>query len=324
MNMGRFTESTVDTGATLRMDSATSSVPDILLRLTQTLPPPLGIRSFYQLRRVFRFWGRKTGVLTRIRFKDIEITAPLDHPSVYWRYQPVGFNQNYVAVARHVLKRRNGLIIDVGANIGDGIALLRGEGIVAPILGVEGAENWFDLLSLNVRVLSAVTVERVFLGAGKEETHLCLYVHDGTSKLVSGDSGVELTSLDHLMLRHDQYPVVLLKTDTDGFDAKVLFGAESLLKAQHPVVFAEVDEGLLNEQGNTSKELLAYLSDCGYSYITAWDNFGTWLDSRPISTGLSDLIARYPGGPETPYLDVAVASSIDDLYVSPECQKILR
>lgn len=298
------------------MNHAASSLPDTLLRLTQTLPTSVGVRAFYGLKRIFRPVGKATGALARIRFGSVEITAPLDHPAVYWRYHP-GFNRNYVAVAGRTLQKRKGLIIDVGANIGDGVALLRGEGIDAPILAIEGADVWFDLLSSNVRDLSPVILERVFLGSGENENHHTLKVQDGSSKLVRGDSGVEITSLDNLLSHHAQQPVVLLKTDTDGFDAKILFGAESLLREQKPVVFAEVDEGLLRDQGNSSEELLTYLARCGYSFITAWDNFGRWLDSRPISQGFSDLIARYPGGPDTPYLDIAAYPEADrDIVIS--------
>jgi hypothetical protein len=72
-----------------------------------------------------------------------------------------------------------------------------------------------------------------------------------------------------------------------------------------------VDEGLLREQGNNSQDLLQYLKECGYAHIAAWENLGGWLTSRPLSEGIADLIARYPGGPGQGYLDVAVFSETD-------------
>lgn len=293
------------------MDEAVSEFPDKLLRLAQSLPWPANSGIFNVLRRTFEARGRKSGKLTRIRFGSVEITVPLEHPAVYWRYRPVGLNQNFLLVAKRLLEVRSGLIIDVGANVGDGVALLRGAGIDAPILAIEGADIWFALLKSNTSTFSSVTLEQVFLGTGEQDKHLALLVKDGTAKLVKGDSSVEMTSLDSLLLRHKEHPVVLLKTDTDGFDAKVLFGAKDLLTTQKPVVFAEIDEGLLRDQGNSSQELMQYLSDCGYSSLAVWDNFGRWLTSRPISQGISDLILRYPGGLNTPYLDVAVFSKDD-------------
>jgi FkbM family methyltransferase len=281
-----------------------------MLRFSQALPWPLKWRVWSKLKKIFQARGRATGELTRIRFGNVTIMAPLDHPAVYWRYSPK-FNQNFLLVVKRLLEVRSGLIIDVGANIGDGVALLRGAGVNAPILAIEGADIWFDLLRSNTSSFSNVALEQVFLGTEEQDKLFALHVQDGSSKLVRGDSGVEITSLDTLLLRHKEHPVALLKTDTDGFDAKVLFGARSLLIEQKPIVFAEVDDGLLRDQGNSAQELLQYFVDCGYSTVIAWDNYGRWLASRSLSEGLSDLFEHYPGGPETPYLDVAVFSQAD-------------
>lgn len=285
-----------------------SSLPDKLLHLTHGIPNDWGLRI---LKRIFVAHARTTRKLTRIRFGNVEITAPLDHPSVYWRYSPAGFNQNYVLLIRRILQARTGLIIDVGANIGDGVALLRGAGIETPILAIEGTDVWFSLLRSNTQTLSDVALEHVFLGPADQDNHLALRVQNGSAKLIQGESNVATVSLDTLLRNYQDHRVVLLKTDTDGFDAKVLFGARSLLKEQLPVVFAEVDEGLLRDQGNSSQELLDYLSGCGYSAVVAWDHNGKWLATRPIHQGIADLIARYPGGPNTPYLDVAAFSETD-------------
>ncbi len=293
------------------MRNAVSEFPDKLLCLSQALLWPVSSGAFNLLRHIFQARGRAAGELTRIRFGNVKITAPLEHPAVYWRYRPVGFNQNYLALVKRILEARSGLIIDVGANIGDGVALIRGAGVNAPVLAIEGADIWFNLLRSNTSDFSLVALEHVFLGTGEQENQLVLHVYDGSSKLIKGDSGVNLTSLDKLLLRHQEYPVVLLKTDTDGFEAKVLFGARSLLTEQKPVLFVEVDEGLLLEQGNSSQELLSYLLACGYSSVAVWDNLGRWLTSRPISQGISDLIQRYPGGPNKPYLDMAAFSVSD-------------
>ncbi|MGB6159014.1 MAG: FkbM family methyltransferase [Acidobacteriaceae bacterium] len=291
--------------------STVSGFPDRLLGMTRVLPWPANSGVFNILRRVFEGRGRATGELTRIRFGTVEINAPLDHPAVYWRYRPVGFNQNYLRVVTLSLLARTGLIIDVGANIGDGVALLRGAGLDVPILAIEGADVWFDLLTDNTSALSSVILEKVLLGAGDQEDALALHVHDGTSQLVKAESEVEISSLDRVLSRHSGQPVALLKTDTDGFDLRVLTGAKSLLTTQNPVVFVEVDDGLLREQGNSAEELMAYLAECGYSYFAAWDNWGGWLTARSLSEGIKDLVARYPGGPGTPYMDLAIFSKRD-------------
>jgi FkbM family methyltransferase len=288
-----------------------SALPDRLLRLAQSLPSPVGDRVFFLLRSYYLARGRATGGLARIRFRDIELVAPLDHPAMFWRYLPKGFNRNFVLVAKETMRARKGLIVDVGANIGDGVALLRSESVDAPILAVEGAEAWFELLTRNTGGLADVYLEKTLLGEEHTANGLSLQVKDGSSKLVRAESSIQLNTLDDLVLRYQEMPVAMVKTDTDGFDVKVLLGAKSLLQTQAPVLFIEVDEGLLKDQGNGSCELTAYLRECGYTSVAVWDNYGRWLEARPLTSGIADLVARYPGGPDTAYLDIAAFAECD-------------
>lgn len=293
------------------MGDTLSAIPDRLLRLTQVLPWPLNSAAFNVLRKRFEARARARDSHTRIRFGSVEIIAPLGHPAVYWRYRPAGFNRNFVRVVRSVLESRNGLVIDVGANIGDGIALLRGEGFQVPMLAIEGADVWFELLKKNTEQFASVWLEKVFLGTDEPQQSVELYVHDGTSQLVKSDRGVEITTLDAVMQRYTEYPVALIKTDTDGFDLKVLKGARELLASQKPVVFAEVDDGLMAEQGDRGQDLVPHFLDRGYSWIAVWDNWGRWLGSRDLNQGIAEFISSCPGGPNTPYLDVAIFADAD-------------
>lgn len=292
------------------MSCKVSTFPDSALHFSQKLPRPFRSRVWEMLCRRYKTLGRDTGQLTRIRFGDISIVAPLNHPAVYWRYER-NFNRNFVATVRQTLRIRSGAIVDVGANIGDGVALLRSYGIDAPVLAIEGADIWFDLLTDNTKNDPKVFREKVFLGSGESDPGQVLHVHDGSSKLVKGESTIQIQTLDSVLQKYSDYPVALLKTDTDGFDAKVLMGARTLLVSQHPVVFAEIDEGLMREQGSSSAELMRYLTDCGYARVAIWDNYGKWLEDRSLSQGIADLVAKYPGGPETPYLDIAAFTAED-------------
>ena len=293
------------------MDKKLSALPDGMLRIAQSLPSPAGVKAFYLLRRIYRAIGGATGRLTKFRFGNIELAGPLNHPALFWRYLPKGFNQNYVLTAKETVRTKNGLIIDVGANIGDGVALLRSNGIDSPILAIEGADAWFELLTSNTQGISDIFLEKYLLGDACVEEDMELLVKEGSSKLVKGGSGVKIATLDNILSRYKDMPVAMLKTDTDGFDFKVLLGAKSLLKEQQPVLFIEVDEGLLRDQGDSSAQLIDYITECGYTWVAVWDNYGRWLEARSIAQGISDLIDRHPGGPETAYLDIAAFSEAD-------------
>jgi FkbM family methyltransferase len=281
-----------------------STFPDRFLRLTQRFPAPADAWGVRLLKRAFVAQARRTPQVTRIRFGTIAIDAPLDHPAVYWRYLPPGFNMNYVQVVRRTLEQRGGLVIDVGANIGDGVALLRSAGIDAPILAIEGADPWFELLQRNTASLAGVSTQKALLGDGKNRRQT-LAVEKGSGRLVPGGAEIAIVTLDELVAERAAGSVAVLKTDTDGFDARVLFGAKELLESQHPVVFAELDDTMLRAQGNSAEQLLGYLRECGYEWVIAWDNNGRWMDARPLHQGLADLVRQFPGGIATPYLDIA-------------------
>jgi FkbM family methyltransferase len=293
------------------MVMSVNSFPDWVLRFGTGLPWPANRLAFSISRRAFARMGRWNGALTRIRFGNVEIIAPLAHPAVYWRYRPVGFNMNYVSLVRSTLKVRSGLIIDVGANIGDGIALLRGAGINVQILGVEGTDLYFNLLERNIADLEKVNIEKVYLGSHMGDKGIAVDIHDGTANLTDASASIETIPLDELMLKYAEERVVLLKSDTDGFDAKVLEGATGVLANWEPVVFVELDDALLRQQGGSFESLLDLLVAANYRYVAVWDNNGRWLGARDITESLSDWIACHPGGFGRPYLDIAAFKERD-------------
>jgi len=291
-----------------------SAIPDRTLDLAMRLPWPANRLAFAVLRRVYQRRGRQTGELTRIRFNSVEIEAPLAHPAVYWRYRPPGANLNFLRLARMTTARREGLVVDVGANIGDGVALLRGHGVDAPILAVEGAPEFAELMRRNVARLADIEIA-VCLLAERPGGDLSLATADGSGTAVEGVAAVPVATIDQLCDDHDVRRIALLKTDTDGFDAKVLRGAQRTLAALGPVLFFECDETYLRRNGDSAAGLLEFLADQDYAWIAAWDNDGRWVGRRPISAGVADWIATYPGGPDTPFVDIAAFKAADkDLF----------
>ncbi len=287
-----------------------SLFPDRALAVSIKLPWPANRIAFATLRRLFQWRGRRAGGLTKIGFGAIEIEAPLDHPAVYWRYRPVGSNMNFVRLAEKLASVRDGIVVDVGANIGDGVALLRGNGVNSRVLAIEGDADFAELMRKNVGHLRGIEIA-VCLLTDQEHDGLIMATSNGSGTPVKGTPKVPVITLDQLCQQRNIRQIALLKTDTDGFDAKVLRGAQSILNDVGPVVFAEVDDALLRQNGDCAAALIQFLEDSGYGFIIAWDNDGKLVDSRPIAQGVADLIERYPGGPNLSFIDVAAFKSTD-------------
>jgi FkbM family methyltransferase len=286
-----------------------SSIPDQFLAFAINLPWPANRIAFAGLRRLYEWQGR-TGQFTRIRFKSVEIEAPLNHPAVFWRYRPAGANMNYLRLVRQVAAVRAGVVIDVGANIGDGVALLRGNGVDAPIFAIEGALIYADLMRKNVGHLGGVEIVFSLL-TDVPNDNVLLATSKGTGAPITGASEVPVLTLEQVCDHHGVSDVSILKTDTDGYDAKVLRGARRILKDLGPVVFVEVDDVLLKRNGDSAEGLIRFIEDQGYEYIVAWDNDGVFVGSRSIAVGISDWTERFPGGPGTQFIDIAAFKPAD-------------
>lgn len=140
---------------------------------------------------------------------------------------------------------RDGLAIDVGANVGDYSELLLSRG-VRNIIAFEPIQTTFDQLK---RTLGHVgTVQLVKAAVGERDGEISLFVPDlsADSTLVSRDRNVaglpeptssaqtvEIVSLDSFLPLDCPSPA-LLKIDVEGFELEVLTGASGLLRRAPP------------------------------------------------------------------------------------------
>lgn len=86
--------------------------------------------------------------------------------------------------------------------------------------------------------------------------------------------------------------VNLIKIDVEGFELKVLRGGHDLLKRHKPILFIEIDNNNLLDQGDSAQSLVSYLELIGYRSIYHAETL------QPISTNTNfenchfDIIAR--------------------------------
>ena len=174
-----------------------------------------------------------------------------------------------------------GVIVDVGANIGDTVALIRQEGVVNRVIAIEASSEFFDLLERNVkaapRKFGDVQLIKAFVG--KENAQLVLKYSNGTAgtREVSGGSegrGVPVMTLSQL----GESEIALLKIDTDGYDGAILEGNAEFINSLAPIVWAEAyvdsDDSLISW-----KNALGVLG-ARYKHIFLFDNVG-----RPVFSG---------------------------------------
>jgi FkbM family methyltransferase len=195
-------------------------------------------------------------------------------------------------------------MIDIGANIGDTLAIL------PPLkrsrfLCVEGSQRYFDLLRRNYVGDRRVTPVLALLGDGTVQAAAGRVVETGGTGHVchaASNSPVDWKSLDQLLNEHAEFKRAnFLKIDTDGYDLHVLHGATSLLQDAHPCLHIEFSPRHWRDYGgNTVQEGLEFLAAFDYRQMIIYDNQGVLIDRDTTSTPrfiplLTDYALRKPG-----------------------------
>lgn len=238
----------------------------------------------------------------------VPLQMPLSHQLPRYLKLFPEYSHNLGRLAKAV----NGPIVDVGANIGDSVAIVRAYSQV-PILCIEGSEFFLPFLRENVRQFAGVVVAPTFVG--NRGGDLVERPSGGTLSLVrvSGQQ-VAMRPLRDILVEHSVEPAVrLLKVDTDGFDAAILLENTDLLERVRPVIFFEYDTLFLEPISGDGLTLFDTLDNLGYRNLIFYDNRGQLLFvldrySRAVVGQMGKYIARQA---HQFYLDVA-AFHLDD------------
>lgn len=197
------------------------------------------------------------------------------------------------------LARPGGVVIDVGSNIGEVLlGLSRRVGPPGRAIGFEANPETLKLCQANIALNPTLPAEVHGVGLGDADGTLFLHrpaaTNSGADRLrsdIGGGVAVPVTTLDRFVEKNALRRVDLIKIDVEGFEMKVLAGAEAALARFRPLLFVELCDSNLREQGSTAADLIAWLEARGYAIEAAAD--GAPLTSiSPLSNCFLDVIAR--------------------------------
>jgi FkbM family methyltransferase len=218
----------------------------------------------------------------------------LAHQLPFYQKQFPLYDRQLARLCLFLHKRLNRTIniIDVGANVGDTVLNIGLKD--AFYLCIEGNGTYSKYIKSNLRKYN-YSLEEVFLN---DDDTLCNYnieASNGTGHLIYAkkqDKGVRLVTLDSLL--ESKYPekeIDLLKIDTDGFDFKVIRGAQNCLQKWHPLLFFEWDKVFCKEQGEDPLNIFPILEELDYKECLLFDNFGNVFDK--VDTNNTALLKSY-------------------------------
>ena len=217
-----------------------------------------------------------------------EIRIPVKHTLPYF----LKFNKKYDAFLPHFVKYlpEKSIVVDVGANVGDTLALMISSNSEIEYLGIEGSDKFFDFLERNVITFNSilpnlkVSIVKELVGISAEKMSLRNYAGTGSLERVL-DSTVSLVPLDDIIPINKKQFVELIKIDTDGFDYLVLESSFETLKCNEPMLFFELQYEF-DWQYSGYMDVFKKLRDVGYIYWVVFDNFG----SKILTTSSLEIV----------------------------------
>jgi FkbM family methyltransferase len=136
--------------------------------------------------------------------------------------------------------KKNSLIIDAGANIGTHTLFFAAH--AKKVLAFEPQRLPFQLLNGNLSLnrLTNVQTFQNALGSKKEILHIPFLSPEketnfGANRLSAAGEEIAVLTIDSLELPRCD----LIKIDVEGFELKVLKGAQATIKKFHPILFVE-------------------------------------------------------------------------------------
>lgn len=257
--------------------------------------------------------------LVQTKIGKFYIKHRFSHSLPYYLRDFPDYGKNMVNIVKTIGSKYQQLtVIDVGANIGDSVALIKSV-IDIPALCLDGDKTFFGLLKENTRQFDNVELEKVMLGDRGRKEKVKFHGSGGTSHLEKQGDSSSIETLDNVLSRHKRFmQSKFLKIDTDGYDGYVLAGAKRYLSEVKPVIFFEYDPYFLKRAGYIPMKLFHLLKQNGYIYTLIYRNTGEYLTNLESINFrvLKELTAKLDNKNGREYYDICIFSEADkDIFL---------
>ena len=237
------------------------------------------------------FRGNQTGNDIEFSVSGISLRLPAGHDLPKFKSKfPL-----YDTFLGHIVKSvaDGELVIDVGANVGDTLAIMAVENSKLSYLCIEADDYFYNYLTKNIVTLTtalpSLEVKQVKCLVAKDVKASGLSVGERTKKIIEAK-----TSENHLASKtlSDIYKsefsgrkIGLIKIDVDGYDYDVVNSAIDIIAESNCYVYFECDAH--NEENlNGYISAIENLSAVGYENFVIFDNYG----SPMITSGRAETV----------------------------------
>lgn len=158
-----------------------------------------------------------------------------------------------------------GIVLDIGANIGNHAIFFALECGVKKILAFEPMKDTFSILQKNIKINSLEKIITAYnFGVGEKRGNADVAARPennraGTILKSAKEGTIEICSIDELQINDK---VSFMKIDVEGFESKVIKGALDTIKRNKPSIVVEIWK-----HNETFFEIIDMLRPLGYDYI---------------------------------------------------------
>ena len=242
--------------------------------------------------------SRKPGIA---KVGSFEIWMPPDNVQLSnYKIYP-GLNSQLGRLAAAIYKKYPGMTaVDVGANVGDTIAVLKSAADV-PVIAIEGDEVSYQFLEKNSRQFANVSLVKTFLSDQSREANMSFEKKGWNTTLIPGGAGgqrVSFKTLDDVIASggFGRAEIRLLKVDVEGFDTLVLRGASGTIQKNKPVLFFEYNRENMKAINEDGLSTVLSFAKFGYNKIVFFDHRGnlvlaTDLKNEEVITWMHEYIS---------------------------------
>lgn len=228
----------------------------------------------------------------------LDLSDAVDHYIYYGLAEP-GYDRLFQYV------KSGARVIDVGANIGMlSLPLARTVGngrVVSFEPDPQNRKRLNEHLAMNA--VANVTVLPYGLGAEARtfELYKVVGTNSGMNRILTDrtatgrfpHTSIDVRRLDDLWPDLGLDVLHLMKIDVEGFEMAVLQGAERTIEKHRPVLFIELDDDNLRENGTSAAALVEWLAERGYSVSAA--ESGAPIGTTELAHCHLDILATIGG-----------------------------
>ena len=171
------------------------------------------------------------------------------------------------------------VVLDIGGNIGQtALMLAKKVGEAGKVISFEPFPNSISRFEKNLALnpdVANVSLQKFGLGSKEQDVRM---IEEGANnsagnRIVANDAAVSAQVIEIKVRVLDDFVrdlaperIDLIKIDVEGYEMRVLEGAEKTLVKFRPKLFIEVSDQALQNQNSSASEVISFLAHLGYRF----------------------------------------------------------